>query len=310
MPYHDLLQLAVQIKKTVMRNTGIPVSIGIAPTKTLAKMANRYAKKNFRNPGIFWAANDQLIHEMLANTPVEGICGIGPSQALLLKKNGFRTALDFTTANEDWVRLNMSVVGLRLLNEIKGISAILWEFEPPAKKNITHSRSFGFLLTKKTEIAEALSNYAANCALKLRQQQTHCREVGVFIQTNPHRLERPQYMRSITIELESASSNTSELIRYVLKALDLIFKDGFEYMKAGVTVSDLVPEQILQQAMFDQSNRARNKLLMQAMDAVNLSMGKETIRMAVQGSKTNCRRRADHLSRNYTTNIEQILKVD
>ena len=97
MPYHDLLQLGMRMRTTVMRDTGIPVSIGIAPTKTLAKMANRYAKKKFRNPGIFWAANQQLIQEMLTYTPVEGICGIGPSQALLLKKNGFRTALDFTT---------------------------------------------------------------------------------------------------------------------------------------------------------------------------------------------------------------------
>jgi DNA polymerase V len=310
MPYHDLLQLGMRMRTTVMRDTGIPVSIGMAPTKTLAKMANRYAKKKFRNPGIFWAANEQLIQEMLAYTPVEGICGIGPSQALLLKKNGFRTALDFTTASEDWVRLNMSVVGLRLLNEIKGICAMPWEFEPPAKKNITHSRSFGYLLTHKSEIAEALSNYAANCAMKLRQQQTHCKEVAVFIQTNPHRLERPQYMRSITIELESASSNTTEIIRYVLKGLELIFKEGFHYMKGGVTVSDLVPEQVLQQALFDRSNRERNRHLMHVMDEVNVLMGKESVRMAVQGSKNKCRRRADHLSRNYTTDIQHILKVN
>ena len=146
--------------------------------------------------------------------------------------------------------------------------------------------------------------------MKLRQQQTHCKEVAVFIQTNPHRLERPQYMRSITIELESASSNTTEIIRYVMKGLELIFKEGFHYMKGGVTVSDLVPEQVLQQAIFDQSDRERNKQLMHVMDEVNLLMGKETVRMAVQGSKKKCRRRADHLSRNYTTNIQHILKVN
>jgi DNA polymerase V len=310
MPYHDLLHLGIRMRKAVMRDTGIPVSIGIAPTKTLAKMANRYAKKKFRDIGIFWAANQQLVNDMLSFTDVEDICGIGHAYALLLKKNGFKTAFDFMNASEDWVRLNMSVVGLRLLKELQSIPAIPWEFEPPAKKNITHSRSFGYLLTKKSEIAEALCNYAANCALKLRQQETHCKEVSVFIQTNPHRTERPQYMRSITIELETATSNTAELIRYVLKALDLIFKDGFDYMKAGVIVSDLVSEKVLQQAMFDQANRGRNKLVMQAMDSVNRSMGKETVRMAVQGFAKRYRLRADHLSQNYTTNIQQILKVN
>ena len=106
-------------------------------------------RRNSADPGIFWAANEQLIQEMLAYTPVEGICGIGPSQALLLKKNGFRTALDFTTASEDWVRLNMSVVGLRLLNEINGIPAMPWEFEPPAKEKYYTFKILWLLAYKK-----------------------------------------------------------------------------------------------------------------------------------------------------------------
>jgi len=309
MPYHDLLELGLTMRKTVIRDIGIPVSIGIAPTKTLAKMANRYAKKKFRDIGIFWAANRYLLDEMLAATMVEDIFGIGHAHALLLKKNGFGTALDFTRAPEDWVQSKMSLVGLRLLHELNGIPAIAWEFQPPAKKNITHSRSFGYLLRRKEEIAEAICNYTANCALKLREQRTHCREISVFIQTNPHRTERPQYMRSITIELHRASSNTTELIRYALKGLDLIFKDGFEYMKAGVTVSELVAEDVLQQTMFAETDHGKNKTVMQAMDSVNKLMGKETVRMAVQGFSKRYRLRADHLSRKYTTNIQDVLKV-
>lgn len=310
MPYHDLQQLGKHMRATVIKHTGIPVTIGIAPTKTLAKMANRYAKKKFRDAGIYWAANQQLVNEMLRDTIVEEICGIGHAHALLLKKSGFSSAMDFTCAHQDWVRKNMSVVGLRLLNELKGISTLPWEYEPPPKKNITHSRSFGYPLTSKSEMAEALCNYAANCALKLREQQTHCREVTVFIQTNPHRTERPQYRRSITIQLETASNNTTEIIRYVVKALDLIFKEGFGFMKAGVTVSDLVPEQVLQHAMFDRANRERDTRAMHAMDAINRSMGKETVRMAVQGFAKKYRLRADHLSKKYTTSIDQILKVN
>lgn len=310
MPYHDLLALGMRMRNTVMRDTGIPVSIGIAPTKTLAKMANRYAKKKFRNLGIFWAANKNLLEQMMAETSVDDICGIGHAHSLLLKKNGFATALDFTTANDQWVQLKMSVVGLRLLHELRGIPAIAWEFEPPAKKNITHSRSFGHLLRNKKDIAEALCNYAANCALKLREQRSHCKQVSVFIQTNPHRTERPQYMRSISIELETASSDTVVLIRYVSKALDLIFKEGFEYMKAGVTVSDLVPEHVSQTVLFDQADHSKNKRVMQTMDLVNKHIGKDMVRMAVQGFSRKYRLRAEHLSKKYTTDIHQILKVD
>lgn len=309
MPHVNLLEHGMRIRQTVIRDTGIPVSIGIAPTKTLAKMANRYAKKKFRDTGIFWAASKEMVTEMLAATSVEDICGIGHSYALLLKRSGFATALDFTLASDDWVRMNMSVVGLRLLNELRGVPAIAWEFEPPPKKNITHSRSFGYLLTRKEDLAEALSNYAANCALKLRAQESHCTEIQVFIQTNPHRTERPQYMRSISVEMETATSNTGELIRYVLKGLDLIYKEGFDYMKAGVVVTGLVPADTRQRGLFDQKDRRQEDKLMRAMDALNRSMGKETVRMAVQGFTRNYKLRADHLSKRYTTDIHQILKV-
>ena len=309
MPHEDLLQLGMRMRHDVKQNTGIPVCIGIAPTKTLAKMANRYAKKNFKEIGVYWGATSGLINEMLQDTPIEGICGIGHQYSLFLKKNGFITAADFVNAPEEWVRVNMSVVGQRLLMELKGVPAIEWEFTPPPKKNITNSRSFGYLLTKKEEIAEAVSNYTANCALKLRQQKSHCRELLVFIQTNPHRTEKPQYMHSINIQLESATSNTPELIKYSMRALDMIFKDGFEYMKAGVIVTSLVPESVHQQNIFESVDRARSKQVMQAMDSVNGAIGKEIVRTAVQGFKREYKLRADHLSPRYTTRMEDIIKV-
>ncbi len=140
------------------------------------------------------------------------------------------------------MRVNMSVVGQRLLNELRGIPAIQWEFEPPAKKNITNSRSFGYLLTHKEDIAEALSNYAANVSQKLREQKTHCKEITIFIQTNPHRVERPQYMRSIHLQLPYATNTTGEMIKYAMQGLNMIFKEGYEYMKAGIIATDLITE--------------------------------------------------------------------
>jgi DNA polymerase V len=309
LPYTNLLSLGVKIKRTVEQNTGIPVSIGIAPTKTLAKMANRYAKKKHKQTGVFWAANKQLTDEMLAATAIGDVWGIGHEYALLLNKHGFKTAADVVLAPDDWIRNNLSVIGLRLVNELRGIPAIEWEYETPAKKNICTSRAFGKLLTKRTDIEEALVNYAANCALKLRQQKNCCEKMQVFLHTNPHKTEQKQYQRSINVQLERATNNTAEIIKYALKGFDVIYQPGYHFMKAGVIVMNLVHEDEVQSSMFDAANSGRNKKLMDAIDKVNGSLGKEIVRMAVQGFEKKYRLRADHLSPKYTTNIRDIVKI-
>jgi DNA polymerase V len=307
--YTDLLELGLNIKKTVKQNAGIPVCVGIAPTKTLAKMANRYAKKYRKNIGVHWAANDQLINEMLAVTEVGDIWGIGRQYALFLKRNGFHTALDFISAPEEFIRKNMTVVGQRLFNELKGIPAIAWEFEPPAKKNICTSKSFGKLQTSKAEIAEAVSNYAAACALKLRNQNSCCNSINVFLQTNLHRTQDKQYSRSITIDLQTPTNFTGEIISYALKGFDIIFKQGYNYLKCGVMALDIVLDEKIQASLFDKCNRKKNKTAMQAMDKINQCLGKEIVRLSAQGFEKRYRLKTDYLSFHYTTDINQILKV-
>lgn len=309
LPHTDLLTLGVKIRKTVIKNTGIPVCVGIAPTKTLAKMANRYAKRKHKETGVFYAANENLINEMLEFTEVGDIWGIGSRYALKLMQHGFNTAADLVHAPDDWIRKEMSVVGLRLVNELRGIPAIKWEFERPAKKNICTSRSFGRLTEDIGILKEAISNYAAACAEKLRRQKSCCKEMHIFIQTNPHKTEETQYMRSINVQLERASNSTPELIKYALKGLDIIFKSGYRYMKCGVIVQDLVPEDKVQASMFETANLDKNKLIMQALDKVNGVLGKDTVRMATQGFKKRYKLKAEHLSPRYTTNINHILKV-
>jgi DNA polymerase V len=178
--YEDLLKLGINIRRTVKQHVGIPVSVGIAPTKTLAKMANRYAKKNRKDVGVHWAATNELIQEMLEFTEINDIWGIGRQHSIFLKKKGFHTAADFIKAPDDWVRSHMSVVGLRMLNELRGNPSIDWEFKVPAKKNIMTSRSFGKIIRKKEDIVEALSNYAALCADKLREQKTCAKSLIFF----------------------------------------------------------------------------------------------------------------------------------
>jgi len=309
MNYMDLLRLGVDIRRTVRQHIGIPVTVGIAPTKTLAKMANRFAKKKRKDVGVFWAANNDLTNEMLNATEVKDVWGIGHQHALLLKKNGIHTAYQFSVMPEEWVRVNMSVVGQRMLNEIRGTPAIEWEFDVPAKKNICTSRSFGFLLTDKTIIKEAICNHAATCALKLRKQKTACSSVHIFIQTNLHRIEDPQYSRSINVQLETASNDSSVIIKAASRGLDCIFKEGFKYMKCGVIVCDLVSEQHIQQGMFEQKDYKKSAMVMNALDNINRSLGKEIVRFAVQGYEKKYRLKAEHLSKKYTTDINQVLKI-
>jgi DNA polymerase V len=305
----DLLELGFQIRRTIRKNIGMPVSIGMAPTKTLAKMANRHAKKNYPEAAVFWAANQSLMDEMLAATPVEDIWGIGHQHAIFLARSGFKTALDFLEAPKDWVGKHMSVKGLRLLFELRGIPAIAWEEIHAPRRNICTSRSFGVRLRDKDKIAEALSNYAASCAAKMRSEKTCCRSLEVFIQTNPHKTQESQYRRSVQIDLERASNIHGEIIKAALQGLDLIFKQGFQYMKCGITVMDLVPEASVQASCFDETDRNKNHRLMDAMDHINRSMGGEVVRSAVQGFERSYKLKTEFLSQRYTTRLQEILKI-
>lgn len=306
----DLMQLGMAIRKTVMQNLGLPVSVGIAPTKTLAKMANRFSKKNKTQVGVFYAANNTLIAEMLEQTQVEDVWGIGRQHALFLHKHGVHTAKQFTLVHADWIRDHLSVVGLRIWHELKGLSGIAWESEPAPRKNICTSRSFGTLTSDESIVREAVANHAASCAAKLRRQQSVCREVNVFISTNPHKLQDRQYRHSITIQCSTPTNLTREIIGYALKGLEIIFNnDGYRYMKCGVTVLGLIPENTVQRNLFDETDRRRESILSKAVDNVNGSMGSGTVRMAVQRFDKRYRLRADRLSRKYTTDVNEILKV-
>ena len=309
MIYTNLGNLGVNIKESVRRNVGIPVSVGIAPTKTLAKMANRYAKKKYKPLGVFYAANQQLIDEMLDYTEVGDIWGVGKQYANLLQRNGCKTAMDVTKLPEDFMRTKMTVVGQRLWNELRGTPSIEWEFEPPAKKNICTSRSFGKLTADISILKEATSNYAALCAEKLRRQKSCAKAINVFVNTNYHKKELPQYTGSISIEFETPTNLTGEIISYALKGLSMIYREGYMFKKVGIMVLGLIPENQIQTSMFDAKDRKKEKDLLSTMDKLNKAMGKDSVRMASQGFKRRYKLRAERLSQRYTTNINEILKV-
>jgi len=310
MAYTNLHQLGLNMRHTVTKNTGIPVSVGIAPTKTLAKMANRYAKKKHKQTNVFYAANETLINEMLNNTEVNDIWGIGHQYAVMLRRNGITTAKELSQVPSNWMRKNMSVVGLRLWNELRGIPSIEWEFTPKKKDNICTSRSLGKLSKELSVLQEAISNHASACSLKLRLQNSVCRYVKVFIGTNPHKLEHKQNHHSIVLQCETPTNHTAEIIGYALKGLDIIFKaDDYLYMKCGVEVLDIIPDDEFQFNMFDNKDRAKTTKALKAMDSLNVYFGKGTVRMAVQRFDERYKLRADHLSPRYTTRLSDILKI-
>jgi DNA polymerase V len=307
--YHDLFELAIRIRETIVAHTGLPISIGIAPTKTLAKMANRFAKKNKKETGVHVAVSPERINELLQATATGDIWGIGPQYRKMLFEHNFKTAAGLLQAPDEWIRKQMSVVGQRLLYELRGIKAIEWEEAPPAKKNICTARSFGRLLTDLKDISQAVASHAASCARKLRKDNSCAKNVHVFLQTNPYRSDDKQYMSAITIKLPVASDNSNEIIKYAVRALHLIFRPGFNYLKAGVMMLDIVPQNEVQLGLFDKRDRAKDRRLMNALDRSNIAFGKDMVRYGTQSYGTKWKLRAQKLSPCYTTRIKDIMEV-
>lgn len=307
--YQDLFELGQTIRETIINHIGLPVTIGIAPTKTLAKMANRFAKKERKTIGVYLAGEQWQINELLAYTKVADIWGIGGQHTKRLLQNRIYTAADLVQVNEEWMRKNMTVMGQRLLNELKSIPCIQWEDMPPPKKGICTARSFGQLLSAKKDISEALANYANTCAEKLRNQKSCANLIQVFIQTNTHRTQDKQYFRSVSLQLPLATNNAATIIGMALKALNIIYKPGYNFKKAGIMVLELVPEQTVQMSIFDAPAGKKQKAAMAAFDSINKKFGKGLVRYAVQGYSKKWKLKQQKLSPCYTTNIQQVLTI-
>ena len=305
----DLLKLGIDIRCTIDQFTGIPVTIGIAPTKTLCKLANRYAKKKKKSIGVHFLADQEAINEVLNFTQVGDIWSVGRQHEKLLLRNGITTAAELMRVNDEWARKHMSVVGQRMINELRGMSCIKWKDAPQPKKAICNARSFGHLVSSKEHVKEAVSSYASNVALKLRKQQSCAHQIHVFLHTNAFRTADKQYFRSVNMQLPVASNDTNEIIRYALLALDIIYSPGYQFLKAGVIVMDIVPEDQVQRGLFDYVDREKNKAVMTAMDKINKALGKDLVRFAVQGFDKKWKLRAAHLSKRYTTNINELLTI-
>ncbi len=296
------------LRKQVLKCTGIPISIGVAPTKALAKIANRIAKKfpgETKNFHII--SSPEKLNKALKWTKIGDVWGIGSANEKFLKAIGVHSAFDFTQLNDEFVKKHLSIVGLRLVRDLRGTPTLDLD-DIKDKKNIATTRSFENNLTELFELEERVSTFAVSCAEKLRKQKNCCNTMMVFIHTNGFRKDLPQYSKNILLKLPFPSNSALELSRFALEGLRKIFKPGYHYKKAGVMVMDLSPQSQTQLKLFGDGD-PRHMPLMEALDKVNSSFGQQKIRLASQAPGRIWRMRQDNLSPAYTTKLSDIITV-
>lgn len=304
--FFNLPEYCVHIRNTVRQWTGIPVSVGVAKTKTLAKIANRIAKKK---SGVFIIDSEERRIDSLHNTALDDVWGIGRRYARFLHSCGVHTALDFAAKDPNWVKKNMSIVGLRIWKELNGTPCISLMTTEDKKKSITTSRAFGNTTNDLDILQDAVANFTVKCAYKLRKQNSCAKELLVFIQTNPFRQDLPQHMESKIIELPVATSSNIELVKYARQLTADLYKKGYMYKKAGVVVQGIVPSDQVQGNLFDTVDRHKHNRLMRTMDDCNDEIGREKIRLLAQGFSRSWHLKQECLSKCYSTRIVDAIEV-
>jgi DNA polymerase V len=299
---------AVALRQKVLQHTGIPISIGIAPTKTLCKVAGLIAKKHTKT-GVFLLNDKKLIERVLKWLPIEELWGIGRKHSVLLKNVGIYTAYDLCNADNSWIKRRMSIVGLRMVKELRGIPCFELEENAKKKKNICTSRSFGEKVSSLEELKESVSSFASDCAYKLRKQKSCASRLSVFITTNPFNPKAKQYKGFTNIKIDTPTNDSIEIVRIALQALKKVYRNGYIYKKAGIIVSDIVPQSQQQLSLFDNLDREKHRQIMSSIDIINNKMGKDKVRLAVQGHQKRWRLKQERLSPCYSTRINDALTV-
>ena len=298
----------VAIREKVKKWTGIPVSVGIAQTKVLAKVAAHIAKKHTK-AGVFMFDDKNLIRRALNVFAVEDLWGVGTKTAQKLKAVGIHTALQFRECDSNWVNRNLSVNGVRLQKELFGEVCYPLELTRKRKQNICTARSFGSEIKKLSKLKEAIGSYANTCATKLRKEKSCCTTVSVFLSTNPFKPQAKQYNPYKVIQLNVPTNDSMEIVKFAIKGLESIYRNDCIYKKAGVIVGRTVPQGQTQLSLFDSLDRGKRKNINIAVDKVNSLMGKNKIHLAVEGNGRKWKLKQERLSPCYTTRFAEILEV-
>ncbi len=302
------IERGVALGKKIKRWTGIPVSVGIAPTKVLAKVANHIAKKHSK-AGVFMFDNKDLIKRALNVFPVEDLWGVGRKHAKRLKETGIYTALQFREADTHWIKRQLSINGVKLQKELLGEVCYPLEITAPRKKNICTARSFGVEIKELNKLKEAVSSHANTCAIKLREEKSCCSTISVFLSTNPFKPQAKQYHPYRVFNLDIPTNDSLEIVRFALQGLEQIYRSDCIYKKAGVIVGRTVPENMIQLSLFDNVDRDKRREINSVVDKINRKMGRNKVKLAVQGTDRKWKLKQEKLSPCYTTRFADILEV-
>ncbi|MFO7869120.1 MAG: Y-family DNA polymerase [Bacteroidales bacterium] len=307
--YVDLQKYGVRMRADILKSTGIPVSIGFADTKTLAKTANAIAKKYYaQTGGVYCIDSEEKKQKALKWFPVADVWGIGRRFARMLKSVDVQKAFDFTTLSDSWIKKNMSVNGVRIKKELSGERCFTLETDVAGHKRIAVTRTFEKDYTLYSDILERVSTFAAVAAEKLRKQQSCCSALLVFMYTNYHNTEKPQYSQSVVVQVPFATNSTIDIVHYARIGVQQIFRKGYDYKKAGVVLLDIISDSARQLSLFETQN-PKHIALMKSMDDINKSIGKSAVRLATQSEGKMWKMKQEHLSPAYTTSLADIITV-
>jgi DNA polymerase V len=298
---------ARRLRRQVRRETGIPVSVGLARTKTLAKLANRTAKKRSEHEGVFDLTACADVDGLLDGIAAADVWGIGRQYAALLERNGIHSARQLRDACDRWVKRHLTVVGLRTVYELRGIACIPLDGEA-TRRSVMCSRTFAKEITHLSDLREAVAHFASQVGERLRRHRLLAGSVYVFVTTGVFS-EGPHYSNQATVSLPVATAYTPDLIRYAHEALGRLYRAGYAYEKAGVMALDLVPEGVVQTDLFAMPVAAQQQALMGALDRINTRYGRGMVFVAATGINRPWSSRQVRRSPRYTTRWDELLNV-
>jgi DNA polymerase V len=302
----SLTEYGRKIQRTTRQWTGMPVSIGIAATKTLTKIANRIAKRSDRANGVLDLTESGYLERALAQTPVEKVWTVGIKTAIKLKRAGIKTALALRDADVGWMRQKFGVVGARTVYELRGTCCYQLEQNPPLRKSIIVSRMFGRPTESIEGLKEAIASYATRAGEKLRQEHLAAGVMTIFVTTS--RFIKNRYSNSRTVRFDVATNNTIELIRSACVSIERLYRKGAAFKKCGVVLGGLVLEKHIQRNLFDDVDREKSGRLMRTIDAVNAESDCP-VRWAAEGINPAWRLKFQRRSRRCTTRWDELLEV-
>lgn len=309
--YHDLTALGKELRAAVRQSTHLTIGVGIAQTKTLAKLANHAAKRwQQHTGGVVDLSNCDRQRKLMAALPVDEVWGVGRRISKKLEAMGIKTVLQLADTDIRFIRKHFNVVLERTVRELRGESCLGLEEFAPLKQEIVCSRSFGGRITAYDDMHQAICSYAARAAEKLRGEHQYCRFISAFVKTSPFALNEPYYGNSAATKLLTPTQDSRDIIAAATTCLNAIWKEGHRYQKAGVMLGDFYSQGIAQLNLFDELAPRRNsEKLMTVLDDLNAKRGKGTLYFAGQGIQTGWQMKRDMLSPRYTTRYSDLLRV-